>query len=214
MFLKFNTYKHDDKSKTDRIYVQISVQGLHTSVQGLHTSMQGLHTFFLLTAANMIFVEKVCMAKKRDMEKIRQLAWVLYLNGEQGKDIAEKVGVSAVTISRWIRDNNWRELRAAHNVTRPELVNKLLAQIDSLLVNAAANDDPTAIAGLADKLSKLASVVEKLDKRAGVVDSVEVFMTFNKWLESRSSIDKELTVSVRQKINRLQDLFVNEQMNM
>ena len=150
---------------------------------------------------------------KRDMEKARHLARVLYMNGEQGKEIADKVGVSQVTISRWIRDNRWKELRAARSVTRPELVNKLLAQIDTLLDNAALEDKPDAIAGVADRLSKLAAIVEKLDKKANVVDSVEVFMAFNDWLEIRSKLDKDLNVSLRQAINRYQDAYINEQMS-
>lgn len=152
------------------------------------------------------------MAKK-DFEKAKHLARILYMNGEQGKDIADKVGVSAVTISRWINDNKWKELRAAKNVTRPELVNKILSQIDTLLDNAAMSDKPEDTAGLADRLSKLASIVEKLDKRANVVDSIEVFMSFNGWLENRSALDKELTTTLRQDINRYQDMYITDQMS-
>ena len=153
------------------------------------------------------------MAKmKRD--KAGDLAKVLFMSGDTFESIAEKVGYSRVTISKWATDGRWRELRAAKSVTRPELVNKLLQQIDNLLEEALTNSKPEdAKAGLADKLSKLASIVGKLDKEASVVDSIEVFIKFNNWLNVRSEYDKDLTVKLKQDINKYQDFFVNEQMS-
>lgn len=150
------------------------------------------------------------MAKKGKEEE-RYLAKVLFMNGEQVQDIADRVGVSRVTVSRWAGEGRWRELRAARNVTRPELVNKLLLQIDTMLDNATL-DNPEAAKGLGDRLSKLAAIVEKLDKQVSVVDCIEVFMQFNNWLEARSALDKELTTGLKQTINQYQDYFVNEQM--
>lgn len=152
------------------------------------------------------------MAKK-DTEKAKYLAKVLFMSNEQLQDIAEKVGVSRVTISRWSADGKWRELRAARSVTRPELVNKLLLQIDTLLDNATM-DNPDSVKGLGDRLSKLAAIVGKLDKEVTVIDCIEVFVEFNNWLESRSALDKDLTTALKQTINRYQDLFVNEQFGM
>lgn len=152
------------------------------------------------------------MAKK-DTEKAKYLAKVLFMSNEQLQDIAEKVGVSRVTISRWASDGKWRELRAARSVTRPELVNKLLLQIDTLLDNATM-DNPDSVKGLGDRLSKLAAIVGKLDKEVTVIDCIEVFVEFNNWLESRSALDKELNTALKQTINRYQDLFVNEQFGM
>lgn len=153
------------------------------------------------------------MAKMR-RDKAGELAKILFMNGDQMQAIAEKVGYSRVTISKWADDGKWRELRAARSVTRPELVNKLLQQIDNLLEDALISDKPDdAMAGLADKLSKLASIVEKLDKEANVVDSIAVFMQFNNWLNTRSEIDKDLTTPLKQAINKYQDFFINEQMS-
>lgn len=103
-------------------------------------------------------------------------------------EIAEKVDVSRVTISKWCTSEGWKEARAAKNVTRPELDDKLLLTIDTLITQVNSSDDPTLIAGLGDKLAKLSAVIEKLDKKANVVDAIEVFMAFSKWIEYRSTI--------------------------
>ncbi len=150
------------------------------------------------------------MATKKELEEKKEHARLLYMNGEQQKIIAEKVGVSAVTINKWVEDGGWKEKRAASNITRPELVNKLLITINNLLEEVNKSENTDMIAGASDKLSKLAAVVEKLDKKANVVDAIEVFMAFSKWLQFRATFDEEVTSELLKIINKYQDLFVTE----
>ena len=131
---------------------------------------------------------------KAETEKKKSLARSLYLAGMEQNEIAEKVEVSRVTISKWCNADGWKEARAAKNVTRPELVNKLLLTIDKLITEVNESEDPSLIAGLGDKLAKLSSVIEKLDKKANVVDAIEVFMAFSKWLEYRATIDPKMCI--------------------
>lgn len=132
--------------------------------------------------------------------------------GMEQQEIAEKVEVSRVTISRWCNDDGWKEVRAAKSVTRPELVNKLLITIDTLITQVNGSNDPALIAGLGDRLAKLSSVIEKLDKKANVVDVIEAFMAFSKWIEYRSSIDPDVTPELIKAINKYQDIYITEQM--
>lgn len=149
---------------------------------------------------------------KADIEKRKSLARSLYLSGMDLTEISEKIGMSRITISKWCNSDGWKEARAAKNITRPELVNKLLATIDKLIEQVNASDDPSLIAGLGDKLAKLSSVIEKLDKKANVVDAIEVFMAFSKWMEYRSATDPEITPELIKAINRYQDKYIIEQM--
>ena len=149
---------------------------------------------------------------KAETEKKKSLARSLYLAGMEQNEIAEKVEVSMVTISKWCNAEGWKEARAAKNVTRPELVNKLLLTIDKLITEVNQSEDPSLIAGLGDKLAKLSSVIEKLDKKANVVDAIEVFMAFSKWLEYRATIDPSVTPELIKTINKFQDMYLTEQM--
>ncbi|MFQ7112504.1 terminase [Hoylesella buccalis] len=149
---------------------------------------------------------------KAETEKKKSLARSLYLAGMEQNEIADKVEVSRVTISKWCNAGGWKEARAAKNVTRPELVNKLLLTIDKLITEVNESEDPSLIAGLGDKLAKLSSVIEKLDKKANVVDAIEVFMAFSKWLEYRSTIDPTVTPELIKTINKFQDMYLTEQM--
>ena len=149
---------------------------------------------------------------KAELENKKQLGRTLYMSGMDQQEIAERLVVSRVTISNWCTKEGWKEARAAKNITRPELVNKLLLTIDQLIESVNKSDDPTLIGSLADKLSKLSAVVEKLDKKANVVDAIEVFMAFNKWLQYNAEFDPEITPELIKAINKYQNQFLMEKM--
>ena len=151
---------------------------------------------------------------RKDLENKKEMARVLYMAGENQLTISEKVNVSRVTINKWVAAGGWKERRAAKAVTRPELINKMLLNIDALLDKAAASDKPEDLAGMSDKLSKIASAIEKLDKKANVVDAIEVFIAFSEWVEFRIGSDKEITPDLVKLINKLQDQYMNEQFNL
>jgi hypothetical protein len=153
------------------------------------------------------------MSNKKDLENKKEFARILFNQGEPQTAIAEKTRVSKVTVNKWVKEGNWEEKRAASNITRPELVNKLLVAINKLLDQVANSDDPATMASLSDKLSKFASAIEKLDKKANVVDAIEVFMAFNKWIQFRQSFDPELTPELVKAINKFQDLYITEQIS-
>lgn len=147
---------------------------------------------------------------KLELNQKRELARMYYMQGDSQKNIAEKVGVSAQTLGKWVEQNDWAKKRAAQNITRPELVNKLLLTIDKLIEQVHNSEDPSLIAGLGDKLSKLSTTIEKLDKKASVVDAIEVFMAFGKWLQYRATYDDEITPELLKAINKYQDLYITE----
>lgn len=150
------------------------------------------------------------MATKKELEEKREYARLLFMQGETQKVIAEKVGVSAVTVNKWVAENGWQEQRAAANITRPELVNKLLHTIDKLIEQVNESEDPEAMAGLGDKLAKLSTTIERLDKKASIVDVIEVFMAFSKWMQFQMAIDDEITPELLKTINKYHDLYINE----
>lgn len=148
----------------------------------------------------------------KETEKKKSLARSLYLSGMEQNEIADKVDVSRVTISRWANTEGWKEARAAKNISRPELVNKLLLTIDGMIENVNKSNDPTLVGSLADKLSKLSSTIEKLDKKANVIDAIEVFMVFNRWIQDQASYDPEITPELIKAINKYQNKFLMERM--
>lgn len=149
---------------------------------------------------------------KAESENKKALGRTLFLSGMELTEIAERISVSRQTVSKWANGEGWKEARAAKNITRPELVNKLLLTIDKLITSVNESDDPTLIAGLGDRLAKLSSVIEKLDKKANVVDAIEVFMAFNRWIQDQACYDPEITPELIKAINKYQNLFLKGKM--
>lgn len=147
----------------------------------------------------------------KETEKKKSLARSLYLSGMEQNEIADKVDVSRVTVSRWANTEGWKEIRAAKNITRQELVNKTLLVIDKLLTEVNVSKDSSLMKGLGDGLTKLSSAIKSLDKKANVVDTVEVFIAFSKWLEYRATIDTTVTPELLKTINKFQDMYLTEQ---
>lgn len=143
---------------------------------------------------------------------MREHARLLFMQGEPQKVIAEKVGVSAQTITKWVNDGDWQAARSAANITRPELVNKILKSIDVMVEDLVNEPSPEKTAAAADKLVKFAATIERLDKKTSVVDIIEVFMAFSKWLQYRMSFDPNVTPELIQTINKYHDLFISEQL--
>jgi predicted transcriptional regulator len=170
--------------------------------------MNVIPIYFYNDSLLLIFAIKKFMAKEN--QKKKEVARILFMQGEKQNIIAETTGVSKQTISKWVKENNWDHVKAASNITRPELVNKLLNAINKLLDQVNEKNDPSELASLSDKLSKFASTIEKLDKKANIVDAIEVFMAFNKWLQYRQSYDKEITPELIKAINKYQDLYISE----
>lgn len=151
---------------------------------------------------------------KAELERKKDLARTLYLSGLEQIEIANKIGVSRVTISKWCNADGWKETRAAKTVSRPEIIRKLLRATNTLLdkVNASGNLD--LIDSLGDQLSKLTAAIDKLDKsQANVVAAIEVFMAFSKWLEYRAQTDPDISPELIKAINKYQDKFLIESMN-
>ena len=149
------------------------------------------------------------MSTKKELEDKKDYARLLYMQGEQQKTIAEKAGVSPQTVTKWVNTGNWSEQRAAQNITRPELVNKLLRTVDKMIEAVNTSDDPDAANGLGDKLAKFAATIEKLDKHTSIVDVIEVFMAFSKWLQYQAQYDEDITPELLKTINKYHNQYIN-----
>lgn len=146
---------------------------------------------------------------KQQLEEKKEYARLLYMQGEQQKVIADKTGISQQTITKWVNDGGWPEQRAAQNITRPELVNKLLKTIDKMIESVNATGGPEAMAGLGDRLAKFSTTIERLDKHTSVVDVIEVFMAFSKWLQFQAQFDDGITPELLKTINKYHNQYIN-----
>lgn len=133
----------------------------------------------------------------------RELARMYYMQGETQKSAAEKAGASRNTVAAWVKDGQWDSLRAAKTITRKEIVNKMLRQINERIESREWSPD---------EICKASAAIEKLDKQTNIVTVIEVFSAYNSWLVARMRLDPELTPELVKTMNRYQDIFIGEKL--
>lgn len=159
------------------------------------------------------------MASKAELENKKTIARTLFMQGNQQKEISEKIGVSEATVSKWAKQECWAEQRAAKNIDRQTLVNKCLASLDKIIeafnknMEQQEEVDVAQFTKLSDVIVKTSAAIERLDRKNGIVDIINVFTAFLNWLKIRMTIDSEVTPELLKLIAKYQDLFITEKLS-
>lgn len=145
----------------------------------------------------------------RNMAEKQELAKHYYVKERMlQKEVADKVGVRAATISKWVKDGRWDKLRQSMLTTRSEQLSILYQQLEELNshIMGKAEGSRFADAKQADVLSKITTAIERLERESSLGDVVEVFMKFNDFV--RKNAYESL-----QGIVELEDAFIKAQLN-
>jgi uncharacterized protein YjcR len=115
----------------------------------------------------------------------KELAKIIYTrNNFTQKEVAARVGVSANVLGRWIKAENWEELKTSITITREEQLMRMYNQVAELN-HAIANRDKGAryaSSKEADILNKLAAAIDKMERDVGLSDILEVSKRFLDWM--------------------------------
>lgn len=135
------------------------------------------------------------------------IAKSLYLDGNYTQEeIADKVGTTRQTVSRWVKTENWEEIKASVTITPAQIIaqwNRQIVEINKK-INARPDGERFATTQEADALSKLAGSIKKLEADIGVPDCVSVAMRFLSWL-------RPLDIEAAKQFNNLFDAFIKDQ---
>lgn len=145
-----------------------------------------------------------------ELTKQQKKSWAqtLYLKENlTQQEIADRVGISRVTMSKWIRDGKWEEHKAGLTITREQQIANLYRQVAE--INRAIENRPDgerfANAGEADVLSKLSSAIRKMETDAGIADIISVLTQFINFVRP-ADLEKA------KEITRLADAFIKSKL--
>ena len=147
------------------------------------------------------------MAELTNQQK-KDWAKTLYLRENlTQQEIADRVGVSRVSVSNWIRTGKWEEQRTALTLTREEQVRSLYRQVAA--INKAIEERPEgerfATTTEADIIGKLSKSIKQMETEVGIADIVDVAIRFVNWL-------RPLDLDKAKEVNNLFDAFIKDQM--
>lgn len=121
----------------------------------------------------------------------KEWAKTIYLQGGLSqKEIADKVGVSKVTLSKWVNDpkDNWERLKQSLLITRESQLNRLYLQLDELTTVIMSREAGSRFANSkeADTVLKLTAAIQKMETDSSIADIVEVCKRLLNWLRPLS----------------------------
>ena len=138
----------------------------------------------------------------------KDLAKTLYVNGSfTQEEIAAKVGTTRQTVSRWIRDGAWDQVKASYTITPEQILAGLNRQIIEInnKVNSRPEGERFATVAEADTLAKLASSIKKIETDAGIADIVNVGIKVTNWL-------RQTDPDLAKRFSDLLDAFIKDQL--
>ena len=115
------------------------------------------------------------MGNKESIERKKNYAKLLYtVEGVTvGKELAERVGVSTVTISKWINSEDWEHLRASVIITKESELRRLYMQLNDTIFTRPKGER-FASNKEADTLIKLTAAVKQLETDTSIAEAIEV----------------------------------------
>lgn len=126
------------------------------------------------------------------------LAKILYTREQlDGKLVAKRVGVSEQTMSKWVNEFGWKNLRKRLLVTKEEVLNNLYEQMEELNNSIRKRKEGTRFATSkeADSMIKYTASIRNLETDLAIADLVEAGIRFIKHLQKIGTIEQVMETS-------------------
>ena len=141
-------------------------------------------------------------------DKKKALAKDIYLLGQYTfEEIAEKVGSTRQTVSKWCKEGQWEELKAGMTVSREQILKGMYSQVNEInkAIWKKEEGQRYATPAQADTLAKISSAIKKMEMDSGISDLVSAGIRFAEWLRT---VDMDKT----KEFVALWDAFLREQL--
>ncbi len=138
----------------------------------------------------------------------KEWAKTLYLRENlTQQEIADRVGVSRVTVSNWVRAGKWEEQKAGLTLTRQEQVANLYRQVAEInrAISARAEGERYPNSKEADILGKLSASIRNMEQETGIADIISVLTGFVEWL-------RPLDLDKAKELTRLADAYIKDKL--
>lgn len=138
----------------------------------------------------------------------KEWAKTLYLKENlTQQEIADRVGVSRVSVSNWVRAGKWEEQKVGLTLTRQEQVANLYRQVAE--INKAIAERPEGerfpSSKEADILGKLSAAIRNMEQEVGIADIISVLTGLIDWVRA-ADLEKA------KEITRLADAYIKDKL--
>lgn len=146
------------------------------------------------------------MAKSKN--ELREVAQILYMQNYLQKEIARKLGVSAQTITRWSKEDNWDTLKKSLLTSKNKRISELydeLAEFNRMIQNKEEGMR-FATSKEADARRKLIRDISELEKKYNIGQTTVIARDFVLFC-------KDFDFDFSKQATEYFDLFINHLIN-
>ena len=93
-------------------------------------------------------------------------------------EIAKQVGVSDRTLSRWVKDNQWKQLKAAARYMPAQIVDNFQAQLAKLQHTIMSREDSLPTLDEVNIMSRLVLCIARMKVQVTKISNIEVLQNF------------------------------------
>lgn len=148
-----------------------------------------------------IFAKNRIMDKSSELniEQKKDFAKIVYLNepGITQKELAARVGVSKVTINKWINNEKWEELCTSLLVTKETQLKRLYAQLKALNDSINAREEgkrfPDTKEG--NVLAQITAAINRLETETSTAEKMATGQEFLQYVRKVSTFDMSREVA-------------------
>ena len=138
-----------------------------------------------------------------DLTNAQKKEWAktLYLKENlTQQEIADRVGVSRVSVSNWVRAGKWEEQKVGLTLTRQEQVANLYRQVAE-----RPEGERFPSSKEADILGKLSAAIRNMEQEVGIADIISVLTGLIDWVRA-ADLEKA------KEITRLADAYIKDKL--
>lgn len=131
------------------------------------------------------------MGRTKDAEK--EHARLLFVNERATyEDIADRVGVSPRTISRWADEGKWDQERKSLLTTRQTSITRMYNQLDEVTADIEKREKPVPGIKDADIIAKITTSIQRMETETGLGEYIETGRKLIMFIQSVNLDDAKL----------------------
>ncbi len=118
-------------------------------------------------------------------KKKKEFARLIFFQepGVSQKDIAERVGISVVSINKWINQEGWKEMQKSLLTSKAEQLSMLYNSLDKFNQSIRdRKDSPYPTNKEADTLIKITAAIRNLETETSLAEKIETGKAFLQFL--------------------------------
>lgn len=137
--------------------------------------------------------------------KLREVGKILFVQGYLQKEIAAKLGVSEVTISRWAKADHWERLKKNLLNSKTERLSELYNELEAfnLMIKSREEGQRFPTSKEADIRRKLIRDISELETKYNIAQTTVIARDFVIFMQ-------DIDFDFAQKANEYFDLFIND----